>query len=90
MDKNTIVNHFTIGPNEFTYNRPICMYEKNISIPGLEETDSVSISCPGYGFAIYHVVNKNILCLRIPVKPSCILRIKVIINKNMSGGKSYV
>ena len=80
MNKVAKVNHFTICPNEFTYCRPICMYEKDISIPGLDENYHISIECPGYSFSIYHTIKPNILSIRIPVKPTSILRLRIEIS----------
>ena len=79
MDKSKIY-HFSVCPNEFSYSREICMYMKEINIPELETTDSVSIEVTEYVFTLRHHILNDRLIILVPVKPTGIMRLRVAVN----------
>ena len=75
------VMHFSLGMNEFIYNRDICMYQVERYIPGILASDNVEISTFDYIYSIQAVPYRDEVVIFIPLKPTKDIRIKLTITR---------
>lgn len=78
MDK---VMYISLGANEFTYNRDICMYQLKRYIHGIKPTDNIQFYTSEYTYYMSIVPLVNGILISIPLKPKINIQLKLIVSR---------